>query len=221
MCGRFVLEHRAGQLAEVYRLSSVPEFAPRYNIAPGQQVAVVRQHDGRDREMVFLHWGLVPSWAKDPAGGYKMINARSETAHQKPSFKQALHARRCIIPASGFYEWEKSGKDKLPHYIRRRDGDVMSLAGLWEQWKSPDGRELQSCSILTTVANSLIKGLHERMPVILPRDELALWLGRDTDDVGRLAELFHPFPSDQLEEYAVAKVVNSPLHDSSSCILPI
>lgn len=220
MCGRFVLEHSPEQLTKAYRLSSSPALSPRYNIAPSQKIAVVRQHNGGDRELAHLQWGLVPSWAKDPAIGYKMINARAETVHEKPSFRQAFRTRRCIIPASGFYEWVQVGKEKIPHYIRLRDGEVMSLAGLWERWKSPEGEELETCTILTTAANSLVKKLHDRMPVILHREEFDLWLDRDIDDVDRLAGLFHPYPSDQLEEYAVSKEVNSPSNDSSECIVP-
>ncbi len=205
---------------KVYRLSSSPDLPPRYNLAPSQQIAVVREQNGGDRELAFLQWGLVPSWSKDPAIGYKMINARSETVHEKPSFKQAFLTRRCIIPASGFYEWEKVGKEKIPHYIHRRDGEMMSLAGLWERWKSPEGKELETCTILTTAANSLIKKLHDRMPVILHSTELDLWLNRETDDINRLTELFHPYLSDQLEEYVVTKAVNSPSHDFSECIIP-
>lgn len=220
MCGRFVLESAPEQLMKVYRLSSPPDISPRYNISPSQKVAVVRQHNSGDRELSLLQWGLIPSWSKDPTIGYKMINARSETVHEKPSFKQAFHSRRCIIPASGFYEWEKSGKDKIPHYIHLREGNVMSLAGLWERWKSPDGVELQTCTILTTSANSLIKKLHDRMPVILHREEFDLWLNKDVDDVKQLSELFHPYPSDQLTEYVVDKEVNSPRKDSPECIIP-
>ncbi len=205
---------------KVYRLSSSPDLPPRYNIAPSQQIAAVRQQNGGDRELTFLQWGLIPSWSKDPAIGYKMINARSETVHEKPSFKQAFLARRCIIPASGFFEWEKVGKEKVPHYIHLRDGDVMSLAGLWERWKSPEGRELETCTILTTAANSLIKKVHDRMPVILHRAEFDIWLNREIDDINRLTELFHPYPSDQLEEYVVTKAVSSPSNDSSECIIP-
>lgn len=205
---------------KVYRLSSSPDLPPRYNIAPSQQIAVVRQQNGGDRELTFLQWGLIPSWSKDPAIGYKMINVRSETVHEKPSFKQVFLARRCIIPASGFYEWEKVGKEKVPHYIHLRDGDVMSLAGLWERWKSPEGKELETCTILTTAANSLIKNVHDRMPVILHRAESDIWLNREIDDINRLTELFHPYPSDQLEEYVVTKAVSSPSNDSSECIIP-
>lgn len=220
MCGRFVLENTPEQLLKVYRLSSPPDLFPRYNIAPSQQIAVVRQHNGGDRELAFLKWGLIPSWSKDPAIGYKMINARSETVHEKPSFKQAFLARRCIIPASGFYEWEKVGKEKIPHYIHLRDGDIMSLAGLWERWKSPEGKELETCTILTTAANSLIRQLHDRMPVILHREEFDLWLNRDIDDVNLLTELFHPYPSDQLKECIVSKDVNSPGNDYPGFIIP-
>ncbi len=127
------MEHSPEQLMKVYRLSSMPDLSPRFNIAPSQQIAVIRQQNGGDRELTALQWGLIPSWSKDSAIGYKMINARSETVHEKPSFKQAFHARRCIIPASGFYEWEKAGKEKIPHYIHLSDGDIMSLAGLWER----------------------------------------------------------------------------------------
>ncbi|MGW8311964.1 MAG: SOS response-associated peptidase [Desulfuromonadales bacterium] len=221
MCGRFVLENTPEQIMKVYRLSSLPDLSPRYNVAPGQQIAVVRQQNGGDRELAFLQWGLIPAWAKDPTTGYKMINARSETVHEKPSFKQALYARRCIIPVSGFYEWEKSGRHRIPHYIHLRGGDVMSLAGLWERWKSPEGVELQTCTILTTSANSLIKKLHDRMPVILHREEFRLWLNKDIDDVKQFAELFHPYPSDQLAEYVVAREVNSPGNDSPRLIAPV
>jgi len=220
MCGRFVLENSPEQLMKVYKLSSLPDLSPRYNVAPSQQIAVVRQQNGGDRELVMMQWGLIPSWAKDPAIGYKMINARSETAHEKPPFKQALRSRRCIVPVSGFYEWEKKGKEKIPHYIHLRDGDIMSLAGIWETWKSPEGERLETCTILTTVANSLLKPLHDRMPVVLHNEEFNLWFNRDVDDINLLVELFHSYPSDRLEEYIVSKGVNSPSNDSPECIVP-
>lgn len=203
---------------KAYQLSSLPELLPRYNIAPSQQVAVVRQQNGGVRELSFLQWGLIPSWSKNRAIGYKMINARSETVHEKPSFKQAYSFRRCIIPASGFYEWEQTGTAKAPHYIHLGDGDIMSLAGLWEKWKSPTGNELQTCTILTTTANSLVKRLHERMPVILHQEEIDLWLRRDIDDVNCLQQLFHPYPADQLEDYVVSQEVNSVQNDFPSLI---
>jgi len=220
MCGRFVLENTPEQLMRVYQLSSPPDLSPRYNVAPSQQIAVVRQQNGGDRELVMMQWGLIPSWAKDSAIGYKMINARSETAHEKPSFKQALRSRRCIVPVSGFYEWEKKEKEKIPHYIHLRDGDIMSLAGLWETWRSPEGERIETCTILTTAANSLLKPLHDRMPVVLHNEEFDLWFNRDVDDINLLTELFHSYPSDRLEEHIVSKEVNSPGKDSPECIVP-
>jgi putative SOS response-associated peptidase YedK len=218
MCGRFVLANTPEQLMKAYRLSSAPDVRPRYNIAPSQKVAVVRQHNGGERELSLLQWGLIPSWSKDPAISHKLINARSETVHEKPSFKQAFRSRRCIIPASGFYEWEKSGQEKIPHYFHLPD-DVMSLAGLWERWKSPEGTEIETCTILTTAANSLVRRFHDRMPVILHRDELAVWLSRDLDDINCLMELFHPYPADQLREYVVTQAVNNPGNDFPGCII--
>lgn len=220
MCGRFVLENSPEQLVKLYQLSSTADLSPRYNIAPSQQVAVIRQHNAGGRELTLLQWGLIPSWAKDPTIGCKMINARSETVHEKPSFKQAFRSRRCIIPATGFYEWEKSGKEKIPHYIHLRGGEVMSLAGLWEKWKSAEGRELETCTILTTAANSLVNNFHDRMPVILPAEALDLWLNRDLDDVDLLSELFSPYPSGRLEEYVVSKDVNSPGNDDPGNLVP-
>ncbi len=171
--------------------------------------------------LVFLQWGLIPSWSKDPKIGYKMINARSETVHEKSSFRQALKSRRCILPASGFYEWEKRGKEKIPHYIHMRDESIMSLAGLWETWKDPNGDTLETCTILTTKSNNLIKHLHDRMPVILHKDELPVWLDRSIDESEELSELYHPYPSDLLEEFVVSKEVNSPANDHLGCISPV
>ncbi len=206
---------------KVYRLSSPPEVSPRFNIAPGQQVAVVRQNHSDLRQLTTMKWGLVPYWAKDPTVGNRMVNARCETVHEKPSFRQAFRSRRCIIPASGFYEWHHTGKKKIPHYIRLRDGNLMSLAGLWEKWKSPHGEDLETCTILTTAANGLVRKFHDRMPVILHSEEFDLWLDRDIDDVGRLAELFHPYPTDLLTEHPVTLEVNSPGNDKPGCILPL
>jgi putative SOS response-associated peptidase YedK len=141
--------------------------------------------------------------------------------HEKPSFRQAFRSRRCIIPASGFYEWHHTGNKKTPHYIRLRDGNVMSLAGLWEKWKAPHGEDLETCTILTTAANGLVRKFHDRMPVILHSEEFGIWLDRDIDDVGRLAELFHPYPTDLLTEHPVTLEVNSPNNDKPGCILPL
>ena len=221
MCGRFVLEASPDQLMDAYRLTSPPVLNHRYNIAPSQQVVAVRQNKAETRELVQLRWGLIPSWAKDTSIGHKMINARSETAYEKPSFKQALRTRRCLIPANGFYEWEKVGKEKIPHYIRLRGGDLMAMAGLWESWKSPTGELIETCTVLTTTANALVKKIHDRMPVLLHNDEFNRWLSRDNNDIANLAELFLPYPSDLLEEYVVSNTVNHVSTDSPACILPV
>jgi putative SOS response-associated peptidase YedK len=221
MCGRFVQDIAPELLATLYNLPAVPELPPRYNIAPSQQVAVVRQDAAARRDLTPLRWGLIPPWAKDPAIGHTMINARSETAHEKPSFRQALKSRRCLIPANGFYEWRKQGKERLPHFIHRRDGGLLSLAGLWERWTSPEGAPLETCTILTTAANALIKPFHERMPVLLEKTTFDLWLDREVVDVARLVELFRPSPDELLDVYAVSQAVNSPRHDAPDCIRPV
>jgi putative SOS response-associated peptidase YedK len=221
MCGRFVQDLDSGMLAAIYNLPSVPQLAPRYNIAPSQPVVAVRQQQIGVRELTRLQWGLIPSWAKDPAIGHKLINARGETAHEKPSFRQALKARRCLIPASGFYEWQKQGREKQPYYIRRCDGAPLALAGLWESWSSPDGQQLETCTILTTSANPLLQQLHERMPVLLPDERFDLWLDQRVDDVKLLGELLRPAPAELLEIFPVTREVNRPAYDRPDCIRPL
>jgi len=221
MCGRFVQDLDSGMLAAIYNLPFAPQLAPRYNIAPSQTVVAVRQQPNGARELARLQWGLVPPWAKHPAIGHKLINARSETAHEKPSFRQALKARRCLVPASGFYEWQQQGREKQPYYIRRSDGAPLALAGLWESWSAPDGQPLETCTILTTRANALLRQLHERMPVLLPRERFDLWLDRRVDDVKLLAELLRPAPAEPLESFPVTREINRPAYDRPDCIQPL
>lgn len=220
MCGRFVQDIKPSQYLQTYGLASVPDIPSRFNVAPSQQVAVVRLDASGERYLASLRWGLIPSWAKDLRIGYKMINARSETVHEKPSFRAALQSRRCIVPANGFYEWQKVGKEKVPHYIRRADGLLMSLAGLWDAWTSPDGQTIESCTILTTGSNALLKPIHDRMPVILRRDAQRLWLTRGGIDPAELSGLCCPYPSERMEEYVVAKDVNNPGNDRPENLLP-
>jgi putative SOS response-associated peptidase YedK len=166
MCGRFTLHILPEELAEIFGLLEIPVLPAKYNIAPTQQVAVVRQNgDGRNR-LDMLHWGLIPSWAKDKSIGSKMINARSETVHEKPAFRHAIKFCRCIVIASGFFEWKQEGNRKAPLYICLKNGSPMCFAGLWEHWKSPEGENIESCTILTTSSNRLIAPLHDRMPVL-------------------------------------------------------
>lgn len=219
MCGRFTLAVPAEQVATQFQLSQVPDLAPRYNIAPTQQVAAVRATDA-GRELVLLRWGLVPSWAKDPSVGAKMINARSETVAEKPAFRAALRQRRCLIPADGFYEWQAQAGGKQPFHIRLAEGGPFALAGLWEHWKTPEGGWLHSCTILTTEANELMRPLHERMPVILPAEHHARWLDPGLHDAGPLQELLRPFPADQMLAYPVSKAVNKVGNDGPELVVP-
>lgn len=221
MCGRFALTASPEEIAQQLALSSAPPLAPRYNIAPSQPVLAVRENrDSHQRELVFLHWGLIPSWAKDPSIGYKMINARSETAAEKPSFRNALKYRRCLVPISGFYEWQKVGKGKQPHYIHRTDEQLLAVAGLWEHWQSADGSEIESCTLLTTTPNELMRPLHDRMPVILHPDDYDLWLDPQTVKTEPLLPLLRPFPAEYMTAYPVSTLVNSPINESPNCILP-
>ena len=217
MCGRFALSISPIELARQLGLPFEPDLQPRFNIAPGQDVAAVIETDGRSRTLSMLRWGLVPSWARDPAIGNRMINARSETAAEKPAFREALRRRRCLIPASGFFEWKKTGRSKQPFYVKPRDG-FFTFAGLWERWRSKnEDRELLSCTILTTRPNRLVATLHDRMPVIIPPASYSDWFTRD---VAHLGDLFEPHPEQTLTAYAVGRAVNNVKNESPSLIEP-
>jgi putative SOS response-associated peptidase YedK len=218
MCGRFVIELAPDLVATFFGLAETPVLPPRYNIAPSQPVPVIRQQPDGSRHLVPLRWGLVTAWAKEPGAG--LINARAETVDAKPSFRRAFRERRCIIPASGFYEWQKGEQGKVPYYIRMADGAPMPFAGIWECWKAPDGQVLESCAILTTTANATVSAIHERMPVILPPAAIARWLDPVLHDAERLAALLAPCPPERIEAYPVATLVNRPANDSPACIEP-
>jgi putative SOS response-associated peptidase YedK len=221
MCGRFTLQIPPELLAEMFGLPEIPVFPARYNIAPTQLVAVIRQTgDGRNSFM-FMEWGLIPSWAKDPGIGSRMINARCETAADKPAFRYPLRHRRCIVPASGFYEWQSDGGKKTPLYVHLKGGSPLCFAGLWEEWQSPERETVRSCTILTTSANELIAPLHDRMPVILPPQAYAPWLDHETTDPEKLKQLYRPCPADLMELWPVSPLVNSPRTDSPELITPL
>ena len=217
MCGRYTLSTPAGRLAEEFQLDSTVEIPPSYNVAPTQQVAAVLEDEG-GRRLEMLRWGLVPSWADDPDIGARMINARSETAPEKPSFRSAFRRRRCLIAADGFYEWKREDGGKQPYYFRMQDGRPFAFAGLWESWDKGGG-ELLTCTILTTRPNSVLEGIHDRMPVILPHDAYNAWLDPDADRE-ELGELMIPYPGDDLETYPVSRFVNSPRNNDERCIEP-
>ena len=220
MCGRFNLRATPAQLVEIFNLLRVPELQPRFNIAPTQPVLTIRETD-EGREPDVFHWGLIPSWSKDPAIGSRMINARGETVATKPSFRSAMKKRRCIIPADGFYEWKKIGKSKVPQFIYRADGCLLAFAGLWESWKDPAGGAdgvIESFTILTTSPNEQLRELHDRMPVILEPEEFAAWLDPATEDAATLAPLLDPAPDGILSFHAVSTRVNKPQNDDASLI---
>ena len=218
MCGRFTLATELDHLIEIFGLDAAPQaHAPRYNIAPSQPVAAIA--NGASRVLDFFTWGLVPSWAKDAAIGHRLINARAETAAEKPAFKAAYRRRRCLIPADGFYEWKKTGaKKKTPYFIRLASGEPFGLAGLWENWQGPDGSEILSCTILTTAPNALVGEIHDRMPVILPARHHGRWLDPDEVRPGALSELLAPYPADEMEAWPVSARINSPAYDGPELI---
>ena len=218
MCGRFTLRTNPSDLVEVFSLLREPELTPRFNIPPTTQIAVVRQ-SGKDRELVSMRWGLVPSWSKDPKAGSPLINARGETVATKPSFRTAFKRRRCLIPADGFYEWKRlDPKTKLPHYIRFKKDRPFAFAGLWETWHAPDGSELESCTIVTCEPNKLMAGLHDRMPVILPDEDYDRWLDPKNEDAASLQELLRPYPTEEMVAFPISTYVNNVRNSGPQCI---
>ncbi|MXV77649.1 SOS response-associated peptidase [Candidatus Poribacteria bacterium] len=235
MCGRFTLASELDALHDTFGESNFwLEFNPRYNITPTQDVAVIsnRQHDPDRRQEQkgygFFQWGLIPSWAKDAKIGSRMINARSETLSEKPSFRAAYKRRRCLVLADGYYEWQKIEGEKIkqPMYIRLESQKPFAFAGLWEEWQATSDREgmgtpLRSCTIITCPPNKTLESIHHRMPVILPQDSYDQWLTPDelTPDV--LQPLLKPYTGEEMEAYPVSKYVNRPAHDSPECIKPL
>lgn len=220
MCGRYTLTTQVEVLAEEFGLSGpLPEIPPSYNVAPTEQVAAVIAGDG-GRRLEMLKWGLIPAWADGPEIGSRMINARSETAHEKPSFRRAFRERRCLIPADGFYEWQRTDNVKQPFHIRMRSGRPFAFAGLWESWKD-SGSEIKSCTILTTEANGLVGEIHPRMPVVLAPEDYGLWLDTDVREAELLLPLLEPYPDDVMEAYPVSRFVNNPSNDDERCVEPV
>ncbi|MDE0013734.1 MAG: SOS response-associated peptidase [Candidatus Poribacteria bacterium] len=223
MCGRFTLASDPEMLQQVFFDFEVPmNLSPRYNISPTQDVASVP--NTLEKQVEFFHWGLIPSWAKDPKIGNRMINARSETLAEKPSFRNAYKRRRCLVLADGYYEWQQipGSRVKQPVYIRLKSQKPFAVAGLWEVWQSKDMDEpLKSCTIITCPPNALLEEIHHRMPVILPADAYAQWLSPDEQPVDALQPLLIPYPGEEMEAYPVSRFVNRPMNDSPECIAPL
>ncbi|MBW4562176.1 MAG: SOS response-associated peptidase [Mojavia pulchra JT2-VF2] len=222
MCGRFTLNQAAAVLAQAFDVEAVPNLEAQYNIAPTHMVATALHNlESNKREFQYLRWGLIPSWAKDPTIGAKLINARAETVVEKPSFRSAFKHRRCLVLADGFYEWQRQASKKQPFYFRVQDGQPFAFAGLWEKWRSPSIEEIVSCTILTTAANKLLQPIHDRMPVILSPDDYNLWLDPEVQTPDVLQQLLRPYPAEAMTSYPVSTLVNKPQHNTPECIMPM
>jgi len=222
MCGRFTLTVDPRQLQEAFPFIIFPlDIQPRYNIAPTQPVAVVANTG--ENKLDFFLWGLIPSWAKDPEIGNRLINARAETLAEKPSYRTSFRRKRCLILADGFYEWKQDAtrKSKTPVYIHLKDGKPFAFAGLWDLWNSPDGSQIYSCTIITGEPNSFVSQIHNRMPIILPGEAYSQWLDPGEKKPEDLKGLLVPYPASQMEAFPVSTLVNSPQNDSPALIKPV
>jgi putative SOS response-associated peptidase YedK len=216
MCGRYVLAD-PDYIHKRFQTENSLKLSPLFNISPGEKLPVITHHS--PNQMEIMKWGLIPSWAKDPKIGYRMINARSEGIEKKPSFRKPLKLQRCLIPANGFYEWQKSSGTKVPYYFSLRTKDMFAFAGLYDIWKSESGEEVKSYTIITTMANSTVKPIHDRMPVILSPQDEKVWLEQETDQV-KILGLLQPYPAEDLEGYEVSTLVNQASNQSAELIKP-
>ncbi len=222
MCGRINLTSAPHVLAERFYLDMIPDLTPRYNIAPGQDIAAVVPNPRSEGRMLrAFRWGLEPPGNPHLGRAPKLINARSETVGNKPAFREAFAHRRCLIPVNGFYEWQKRSDGSQPYLFRRRDGDVFALAGLWGTWEYPGGRSIASCAILTTAANATMRPIHHRMPVVLPAADWKLWCDLPPDRLDDLSALLGPAPNDLLVTHPVSRRVNSASCDDPVCLEPV
>jgi putative SOS response-associated peptidase YedK len=219
MCGRYVLfEDNMEKLSARFDAENqLEKWEPSYNIAPTTLNPVVTSHS--PNKIQLMKWGLIPKWAKEEKIGYKMINARSETAAEKPSFREAFKFRRCLIPANGFYEWKRNGKEKTPYYIHSTKHKLFAFAGLYEIWNNPNGSVIQSYTILTQAAVGKIKDIHDRMPIILEQEEETEWLNADSTEPAQLQKLFNTYPDENIDMHTISNDVNSPAHNSSELIV--
>jgi len=219
MCGRFTLTVPEEEWVQYFQIQAVRlKFEPRYNIAPMQDIPAIISDDSGVRRAGMLRWGLVPPWSSDEKVGSKMINARAETIHEKRSFREPLLKRRCLIPADGFYEWKRNGREKQPHRIVLNSRPLFAMAGIYESWTSSDGRTIHTCSIITTEPNELMSDIHDRMPVILPREAEAVWLDRSLQSIQDLLAVLRPYPASDMRAYPVHPMVGHVTQDSPGCI---
>ena len=218
MCGRYVIKTPPALMRQAFGYGEQPNFPPRYNVAPTQPIPVVRLVDGR-RSFALLRWGLIPSWVKDPRGFSLLINARAESVLEKPAFRNAMRRRRCLIPADGFYEWQRDGQRKRPHVARPKG--LVAFAGLWEPWMGPNGEEVDTACIVTTAANRTLRSLHDRMPAVIPPEAFDLWLDCANVEAETAAALLVPAPEDLFEAYEISTAVNRTANDSADLMEPL
>lgn len=219
MCGRYTLTCTPEVLAEAFRLEAAPDHQPRYNVAPSQAVVCVREAlPVRIREAITMRWGLIPSWAGDPAMGMKLINARAETVAEKPSFRKPFRERRCLVPADGYYEWKREGLRKQPYHIRLNSERPFAFAGLWDRWTGADGQAIESCAILTTAPNERLASIHDRMPVILPPAAFEPWLDPGLQDAMSLIPFLTSYPANEMIAVPVSRLINDPRVDDARCL---
>jgi putative SOS response-associated peptidase YedK len=223
MCGRYRLSRRKQIIEEQFEAQPWDgDWSPRYNIAPTQPVPVIRQHPKEPfRQISTMRWGLVPSWAKDTSGAARMINARSEAAASKPAFRDPLKYRRCLIPSDAFYEWKRTATSKQPYCFEVNDGELFAFAGLWDGWKDASRNWVKTCSILTTTPNAVTSVVHDRMPVILPKDDYDVWLDPGMQNVAAISEMLKPYDARLMRCYPVSARVNHVANDDEQCSLPV
>ena len=220
MCGRFSLTADLGELARRFEFDgNLLDLEPNYNVAPTQNVLTVI--GGENRRGGFIRWGLIPHWAKTASIGSRMINARAETVAQRPAFRDAFRRRRCLVLADGFYEWQRAGSVKKPMRIVMESGEPFAFAGLWAMWRDSEGNRIPSCTVITTEANDLLRPIHNRMPVILPREMEEFWLDRDVQDVAVLENALTAYPSELIQTYQVSTLVNSPRNNGPQVVEPV
>jgi len=222
MCNRYRLTHAQRYLADRFQAWDDFDEAPRYNIAPTQPVLTVRtEHGKKIRRFAMMRLGLIPHWAKDMSIGTRTLNARSETVTSTPAFRQSILTKRCLIPADGFYEWRAMGRVKQPYCFEVGEGDVFALAGLWDQWESPEGEIIESCTILTTGPNSLVADMHDRMPVIVPPDKYEAWLDPDITNFDAIKDILRPYDASQMRRYPVSTKMNNSKNEGAESAAPV
>lgn len=221
MCGRYVLKAALPDIARMLGMDVDLDLEASYNIAPTRAVPACRMEVAGEKQLLLMHWGLIPHWAKRPDTSYRMINARAETVAEKPAFRNAFRHRRCLIPADGYYEWKALVHGKQPYYFSMKDGRPFCFAGLWERWQPEDGEARESCTIITTGANALGAEIHHRMPVILPADDYDRWLDPRIQQADEMLALLQPYPPQAMRVYPVSTLVNNARVDEARCITPL